>query len=211
MKKISIKHIIFDLGDVLLDLDFDRVNRAFQDLLGSDFDRLSQAEETKAIFLKLETGYFSEESFINALQRQAAKVPDGRAMINAWNSLLVAIPPQRLEMLTKLKEKGFDLYLLSNTNSIHIHWLRKYLKNTYQIEDFDERFFKKSYYSHLLKMRKPDAEIFRFVLNDAFIKAEETLFIDDSEANVLAAQELGINVIHHNSGKDITEVMADYF
>lgn len=211
MNSIAIKNIIFDLGNVILDLDFERANVAFKELLGADFDRLSSSEETRDIFLKFEVGYFSEESFINALQRLSAKVPDGRAMIDAWNSLLVGIPEQRLKLLEDLNQKGYSLYLLSNTNRLHIHWLQTYLKKTYEIEDFDNRFFKKSYYSHLLKMRKPDPEIFQFVLSNAFIKAEETLFIDDSKANVLAAQDLGISILHHNRGMDICEVLETYF
>jgi len=178
--------------------------------LGKDFSRLATSEDTKAIFDQFETGHYSEESFINALQRQSSKVPDGRKMIDAWNSLLVGVPAPRLQMLTRLKEKGYQLYLLSNTNSLHVHWLHSYLRKTYQIENFEEQFFVKAYYSHLIKMRKPNAEIYSFVLSDAFIKAEETLFVDDNEANILAAQDLGIATIHHNSGLDITAVMQDF-
>lgn len=208
--KEGIKQIVFDLGNVLIDLDFDQVNRSFEELIGQDFNRLATSEETKNAFLQLELGHYSEESFINALQRQASKVPDGRKLINAWNSLLGTIPAKRLVMLDQLKDKGYDLYLLSNTNSIHIHWLNKYLKKEHGIEDFNQRFFTKSYYSHLLKMRKPDAEIYEYVLNDAFINRAETLFVDDNEENILSAQQVGINTIHHNSGRDITEVMQSF-
>ena len=207
--KGEIRNIIFDLGNVLLDLDFDRVNASFQNLLGVDFSHLVGSETTKNIFLQFEVGNYSEESFINALQRLTSKVPDGRKMIDAWNSLLVGIPFQRLEMLDALKEKGYQLYLLSNTNSLHIQWLNRYLKKTYGIEDFNQRFFVKSYYSYLIKMRKPDHEIFEFVLASAFIKAEETLFIDDVKEYTLSAQQLGITTIHHNSGQDISEVLHE--
>lgn len=205
----NIKNIIFDLGDVLLDLDFDRVNVEFEKLLKSDFSLLATSDATKDLFLKFETGQYSEESFINALQRLATKVPDGRAMIDAWNSLLAGVPPQRIQMLKDLKEKGYQLYLLSNTNSLHIHWFNRYLKKEHGIEDFNAQFFVKSYYSHLVKMRKPDLEIYEYVLNDAFIKPDETLFIDDSEANIQGAQAAGIATIHHNSGKDIVAVLKD--
>jgi len=207
----EIKNIIFDLGNVLLDLDFKRVNAAFEALLGDDFHSLATSDETKNIFLQFEIGQYSEESFINALQRLAPKVPDGRKMIEAWNSLLVEVPFKRLEMLEYLKAKGYQLYLLSNTNSLHIHWLNRYLKKEYSIENFDERFFVKSYYSHLIQMRKPNVEIYEYVLSDAFIKAEETLFVDDSEDNILAAQKLGISGLHHNPKDDITEIMKNYF
>lgn len=203
----EIRNIIFDIGNVLLDLDFERVNREFQKLLGADFYSLSTAEATKEIFLQFEKGYYSEESFINALQRQSAKVPQGRAVIDAWNSLLLGMPRQRLDMLQALKDKGYQLYLLSNTNSLHLDWFLKYLSDEHEIQDFNERFFVKAYYSHLIKMRKPDLEVYKFVLSDAFIKADETLFIDDNEENILGARELGIATIHHNSGLDVTEVM----
>ncbi len=206
----TIKHIIFDLGNVLIDLNFDRVNQEFEKLIGQDFARLSTSEATKNAFLQLELGHYSEESFINALQRQATIVPDGRKVIAAWNSLLGEIPKERLEMLAQLKQKGYQLYLLSNTNSIHIHWLNRYLKREHGVEDFNKAYFTKSYYSHLLKMRKPDEEIYEYVLNDAFINRAETLFVDDSEANILSAQKVGISTILHNSGKDITEVMQSF-
>ncbi len=206
----EIQNIIFDIGNVLLDLDFDRINAEFQKLLGADFSRLANAESTKEIFLQFEKGYYSEESFINALQRQSSKVPHGRAMIDAWNSMLAGMPAQRLEMLQRLKDKGYNLYLLSNTNSLHMHHFKKYLLDTHGIENFDAQFFTKSYYSHLINMRKPDQEIYEFVLSDAFITAEETLFIDDNEANILSARALGIATIHHNSGLDVSEVMQDF-
>ncbi len=206
----AIQNIIFDLGDVLLDLDFDRVNTEFQKLVGADFFQLAASDETRNIFLQFETGHYSEESFINALQRLAPKVPDGRKMIEAWNALLVGIPLQRLEMLEALKAKGYQLYLLSNTNSLHIQWLNKYLRKTYNIEHFDALYFTKSYYSHLIKMRKPDPEIYEFVLSDAFIKADETVFIDDNKENIMTAQALGIGTIHHDSGQDITKVMEGF-
>jgi putative hydrolase of the HAD superfamily len=208
--KAGIKHIIFDLGNVLLDLDFERANRSFEALIGKDFTRLATSEETKNAFLQLELGHYSEESFINALQRQASVAPDGRKIIDAWNSLLVDVPAKRLKMLEQLKTKGFDLYLLSNTNSIHIQWLKRHLKKVHNVEQFDQQFFTKSYYSHFLKMRKPDPEIYKFVLNDALINRAETLFVDDNEENILSAQQVGINTLHHNSGRDITEIMQSF-
>jgi len=151
----EIQNIIFDIGNVLLDLDFDRINSEFQKLLGADFSRLVTSDTTKEIFLQFEKGYYSEESFINALQRQSPKVPQGRAMIDAWNSMLAGMPTPRLKMLQRLKDKGYNLYLLSNTNSLHMHHFKKYLLETHGIEDFDAQFFTKSYYSHLINMRKP--------------------------------------------------------
>jgi len=206
----TIRNVIFDLGNVLLDLDSDQVNVAFKNLLGEDFSRLAASEETKKIFLYLETGHYSEESFINALQRLSTTVPDGKKVIDAWNSLLVGIPSQRLDMLEALSKKGYQLYLLSNTNSLHIHWLHRYMKATHNIENFETQFFKKSYYSHLLGMRKPDKEIYEYVLSDAFIKAEETLFIDDGEANILGAQQLGISTLLHDPASDITELIQTF-
>lgn len=205
----NIKNIIFDLGNVLFDLDFDRVNQEFQKIAGADFIDLAGSDATRAIFDQFEKGLCSEETFLNAIQRMCTPVPDGRAVIDAWNSMLVGMPAHRFEMLKQLKKQGYNLYLLSNNNELHLSWCLKHMKNEHGIEDFNEQFFIKAYYSHLVNMRKPDAEIYEFVLADAFLKAEETLFIDDYEPNIIAASALGVSTIHHNSGKDISVVLSE--
>lgn len=201
--KNGIKNIIFDLGNVILDLDFDQIRNAFQELTGLNFGQFCANELVQNTLLQFELGQISEEAFLNALQRKINPVPDVRLMIEVWNSLLLGIPIDRLELLDQLKFADIQLYLLSNTNSLHIKWLYNYLKSEHGILNFDSRFFKKTYYSHLLKMRKPDKEIFEFVLADAHLKVSETLFIDDCEANVTRASELGMAIILHEPGSNL--------
>jgi len=86
----------------------------------------------------------------------------------------------------------------------------EYLRREYDITDWDTRYFEKTYYSHLVKMRKPNEDIYNFVLSDAGIEAEETLFIDDNPANIKTAAALGWQTILHNDGRDITTVLQDF-
>ena len=135
-----------------------------------------------------------------------------RHLKEAWNAMLLQIPPQRFEMLSRLKEK-YHVYLLSNTNKTHVDWVDGYLKTVYgfSIQDFDKRFFHKSYYSHLIHLRKPNDNIYEFVLQDAGIKAENTLFIDDNAHNIEGAKRLGLQTILHPIGDEIVETMKSFY
>ena len=117
----------------------------------------------------------------------------------AWNSFLVDIPTHKLDLLLKLREK-YVVYLLSNTNEIHWKWTCKNLfpYRTFKVEDY----FEKTYLSFEMKMAKPEPEIFKAILDDAGIEPEETLFIDDSEINCKAAQNLGISTYTAKAGED---------
>ena len=115
-------------------------------------------------------------------------------------------------MLSRLKEK-YNVYLLSNTNKTHVDWVDGYLKTVYgfSIQDFDERFFHKSYYSHLIHLRKPNDNIYEFVLQNAGIRAEYTLFIDDNAHNIEGAKRIGLQTILHPVGDEIVEVMKSFY
>ena len=116
-----------------------------------------------------------------------------------WNSFLVGIPRYKLDLLLKLRE-NYVVYLLSNTNEIHWKWS---CENTFPYRTFRVKdYFEKMYLSFEMKMAKPDLNIFEAVVEDAGILPEETLFIDDSEANCLTAQSLGIATYTPAEGED---------
>lgn len=207
MKKV--KNIIFDFGNVLLNLDMGATEKQLTELLGGHYSHNAENNSYPDFFEKYEVGAMSEAAFLSGLQEMAEGTPNQEDLKAAWNAMLLDVPAPRLDMLLRL-QKDYRVFLLSNTNKTHIDFVMDYLKRDYGITDWDTRYFEKTYYSHLVKMRKPDAEIYNFVLQDADLLAEETLFVDDNAANIKAAAALGWQTILHNDGRDITEVMQSY-
>ena len=126
------------------------------------------------------------------------------AIITAWNSILLDFPLQRLEFLKELKKKReFQLILLSNTNELHISWIKEHV-NFY--EEF-KSYFDAFYLSHEINLRKPNANIYEFVLDQHQLKPEEVLFIDDTKENTDAAKSLGFHVWNINpETEDVTSL-----
>jgi glucose-1-phosphatase len=183
----KIENIIFDFGGVLYDIDFDRSTKAFEHL---GFKVPEMTEDISRLFNMLEIGSISPAEFVSQIQLMSEKhIPD-KDIINAFNLILVGINPNKVADLRKLHEL-YDLYLLSNTNSIHYELYSKEIKNNKATEDF-YNLFKNEFYSHKLGMRKPDLSIFYHVLNEAHLNPFGTLFVDDSYDNILAASSLGI-------------------
>ncbi|CAN5159361.1 HAD family phosphatase [soil metagenome] len=191
MIKSSIKNLIFDLGGVIINLDTSATVKALGKL-GKITDDETVSIYTLEFFRNYEKGLISDEEFRQQLQLKLSNC--SAADINlAWNSMLQDIPPGRLEFLKWLRN-NYRMFLLSNTNQIHIDQVNIILKNVCGAADFSH-FFDKTYYSHQLKMRKPDTEIFKHVLEENILAAEETLFIDDSAENLTGAEKLGIHTL----------------
>ena len=211
--KPTVKNIIFDLGNVIIDLDIDRTWLQLNHWLGDNYEaELKKLTANEDIFIQFEVGKISEETFFQTLRNTTEYPLSIRQLKEAWNSMLLQIPETRFGMLSRLKEK-YNVYLLSNTNETHVAWVDGYLQTVYgfTIHDFDERFFHKSYYSHLINLRKPNENIYEFVLQDANLKAEETLFVDDNFQNIEGAKRVGLQTILHEIGAEIVDVMAEFW
>jgi putative hydrolase of the HAD superfamily len=183
------KNILLDLGAVLLNIDVNKLKPAFESLGVKDFNLIQQQLTEANLFDDLETGKISPDAFCETI-RTASNLPLKDAdIITAWNTLLLDFREDTMHFLTQLR-KNYKLYLLSNTNAIHLEQFYKQLQNQLGKSSLDF-YFDKLYYSHLVGLRKPDAAIYHFVLKDAGITAEETLFIDDLELNISAAAALG--------------------
>ena len=205
----KIKNIVFDFGGVLLDLDYTKTHDAMSKLLGFEFMPATFAAETTKFLNEYEIGKINTETFIWNLQRLAKKeVPIGQDVIKAWNAMLLGWQPAKFDFLLSLRKK-YKTYLLSNTNELHLTWVLNDLKKHHNIVDFDATFFDKTYYSHLIGMRKPDSQIFEFVTQDAGLDPAETLFIDDLEVNTLAAKVTGLNVYQHDPKDDLIQVFTE--
>lgn len=186
----NIKNIIFDLGGVLLDIDYQRPVAAFADLGYTGFEHLYSKAEAKPLFEQLETGHISNDDFLKTMAGVIEQPVTNQQIIEAWNSILLMFRPASLAYLDALRPH-YKLYLLSNTNAIHhkqIQHLYRPQTGRHSLDDC----FEKAWYSHQIGLRKPGKEVYDFVLGDGGLLASETLFIDDSAQNIDAAKSLGI-------------------
>jgi len=186
----AIKNIIFDLGGVLLDIDFNKTKKAFENLGVTNFDSFYTKETANPVFESLETGHISHENFYSALQPHCSPGTTHEQIQQAWNEILVGFRRPSIAYLPILKEK-YKLYLLSNTNGIHHAAFSGMFANEIGGQPFDS-YFTKAYYSHQMQKRKPYPETYLYVINDAGIDIAETLFIDDAVANIEGAVQAGL-------------------
>lgn len=198
-----IRHIILDLGGVILNIDYKKTEQAFTELGIADFgERYSQLRQTE-LFDKLETGRSNRQEFINALRGICGDQTTDDQIVNAWNAMLLDIPLRRLQILQQL-QLHFDLFLLSNTNEIHEEAFNKILKTQCGFNSMG-MFFDKVYYSHRVGMRKPDKEVFQLILDQNSLDPAKTLFVDDSPQHIEGAKALGIQTIYLEPGMTIED------
>ena len=198
---MKINTIIFDFGDVFINLD---KSGAMQNALHL-FELEEMPEELIAINTLYEQGLISSEEFIEFYTDNFPKLSKD-SIIDAWNFILKDFPEARLEFLKKLKkEDNYKLILLSNTNEIHINWVKAHVPFYEEFKSCFDQF----YLSHEIFLRKPNANIYQFVLDQNNLKAEECLFIDDTKDNTDSASKLGIHVWNINETKeDVTNLFS---
>ncbi len=189
----SIKTIIFDLGGVLLDIDFKRSENAFEQLGVQQFSEMAGIAGSNQLFNSLETGMDVQQFYHQFRKLTQLKISD-KQIETAWNALLLDFRKESMQHLALLKQK-YNLYLLSNTNEIHLQAFQKKLMHQLPSLSWDAC-FNACYFSHRIGMRKPNAEAWLYILNKHAIKAEDTLFIDDGAVNIEAAKQLGMQTIH---------------
>ena len=202
-----INAIIFDLGGVLLDINYQLTIEAFNNLGCSDFESIYTQQKQSQLFDDFETGKVSSETFRKSLQKQMEFSISNVEFDNAWNKMLLQLPEQRIELLEKLNKK-FSLFLLSNTNEIHIKAFKKIISSSIGYERF-ENCFKKVYFSSEIGNRKPNASCFEMVLSENKLSAAKTLFIDDSIQHVEGAYKIGIKTLLIESGEELVSIFPD--
>lgn len=205
----TVKNILFDLGGVLINLDIGRTEAAFAALVGDRAQHRSIYRELleKRVFEHFETDTVDEAGFIEAIHQHNPLPITDNQIRTAWSAMLLDLPAERLELLRWLRDEGYRIFLLSNINSIHLRDFYSIVEQQHGI-DFDA-LFDKTYYSHLIRRRKPDPTTYQFVLDDAGLLAPETLFIDDNADNVIGAQSIGIQTIHHVANGDTVRVIRE--
>ena len=194
-----IKNIIFDFGDIFINLDKKATYNELEKLGVSEI-----SDEMMVVAHQYERGLISTNEFIEFFNKKFNLAKED--LVFAWNSILLDFPLRRLLFLKELaKSKNYRLFLLSNTNDLHISSVKNSLGAQFynQFKDCFEQF----YLSHEIHFKKPDIAIYEFVLEANSLIAEETLFIDDLKENTDSANKLGIHTWNLIPGEDdVTEL-----
>ncbi|MDB9701874.1 HAD family phosphatase [Flavobacteriales bacterium] len=189
MKELEgIKNIIFDLGGVILNIDYQLTVEAFKKLGIDDFEEIFSQYKQSTLSDDFETGRITELEFYEGIKTISGKDFTFEEYKNAWNALLLDLPKERINILKKLSKK-YRLFLFSNTNETH------YKEFVTKVESDFNTIFEKTYYSHQFGKRKPDSDSFLSILKENNLIIEEILFVDDSIQHIESANLLGIRTL----------------
>lgn len=202
-----IRNIIFDLGGVIINLDPARTRNAFTALGASNFEALYSFSQQNGVFDLLDKGLISNASFRDEMRKHITVDVSDQQIDDAWNAMLLDVPEEKIQLLKQLQPR-YRTFLLSNTNRIHVDYFSKELLRVHGSKDFSP-WMERCYYSCDIGMRKPDAEIFQFVLNDNNLLAEETLFIDDSPQHITGAASCNIKTLHYTPGSCLSDALCN--
>ena len=198
--------IIFDFGGVLINIDYDATN-AFQALGGENFDELYSQASQSNLFNDLEIGQITPDAFISEMKRYLPSHVEEQQIIKAWNAMIQNVPKKAIEFLLWLKqEQNKKIYLLSNTNRIHIDVALEAWKTVSELTPHE--IFDKVYLSHEVHQRKPNPSIFEFVCKEQSLNVARTLFIDDSIQHIEGANSIGLQTHHLIKQKDLYELFS---
>ncbi|HNS12737.1 MAG TPA: HAD family phosphatase [Bacteroidia bacterium] len=201
----DLRNIIFDLGGVLFDINYQNIIESFRKLGLSEFDAIYTQLKQDHLFDELEKGLISGPEFRDRIRSLAKKEFSDRQIDDAWNSILIGFPSKNVDLLQELKTK-YRLFLLSNTNEIHEKAFRKMLNSIYKRDILGDA-FEKIYLSHHIHERKPDLIIFERVIRENNLEANHTLFIDDSPQHVEGAKVAGLNALLLKNGEWVGDLL----
>lgn len=200
----NLSAIIFDLGGVILNLDYNLTINAFKELGGAKFDELYTQANQSRIIDKYETGQISTRDFLDYMQSFLPGNTKDEAITNAWNAMLLNLPAERIDFLYQIKQK-LPIFLFSNTNELHFQNFTGYIEKTFGNKGLLEDIFNQTYYSHIEGLRKPDALAFEKVIKDHKLDPATTLFIDDSIQHIEGARKVGL-LTKHLIDEDIIDI-----
>jgi glucose-1-phosphatase len=202
----GIEAIIFDLGGVIINLNYQLTIDAFSRLAGFDAGLLYTQQQQTPLFDNYETGRISCNAFRQGLRDLMKLDCSDDALDEAWNAMLLDIPRERVELLIALS-KQIPIFLLSNTNTIHKAECDRRFQRTMNAPTADlSALFHHAYYSHEVGDRKPNPSIFQRVLQEQHLNPASTLFIEDSLQHIQGAQQVGLQTIHLHGGTTILDL-----
>lgn len=208
MKNKAIETIIFDLGGVLLNLDYNLTIQAFENLGIDDAENLFSQKNQTSFFDDFETGKITSEQFRTEIRSHLKKTVSDNQIDDAWNTMLLDFPKARFDFLQKVS-KSYRIFLLSNTNQIHMNWFKNYVNDLFGTNVFFD-LFEVPYLSNEMGLRKPHQEIFDFVIQQNQLNPPTTLFIDDSPQHLVGAKSAGLQTVWLEPGMEIITVLGNF-
>ncbi len=193
----NLKNIIFDYGNVIFEINFERTQSALLQLGITNVEAFFAHKNHNQLFDDFETNTISANEFRAGI-RKAADNNDltDQQIDDAWNSLLIGVSANNHDVLLEMKTK-YRTFLLSNNNEIHYNWIIKHINENYNIDNYND-YFEKAYFSHLMNMHKPNVNIFEHVILENNLNPAETLFIDDSPQHIEGAKKAGLHTLLMN-------------
>ena len=201
MKKIDA--LLFDLGGVLIDVDYHKTIDAFAQLGVQNPSDLYNQFSQNQLFDQYEKGEVSSKFFIEQLKRLTKIDTIESDIVIAWNAMIGNFPTEKLDFIAELSQHN-PCFLLSNTNEIHLKKAIENLQKT-AFKNIDDLFIK-CYYSHIIGKRKPEVETFKWVIDQMGMEANKVLFIDDSPQHIEGARKAGLQVIYYKEASDLFSI-----
>jgi glucose-1-phosphatase len=205
---MKFKAVVFDFGNVIINIDIPRTYQSFATITGKNKELIEKQFTEYQLFRRYETGQFEDDEF-REIVRQVLGFPLSDKEINdAWNSILLDIPEERIHLISAIRQK-YPIYLLSNTNHIHIQASNCYIKKKFNGEKLSD-WFDKLYLSYEMGLWKPEKAIYQTVINDLKMSPNGVLFIDDNIANIESAKGMGIQTILVEPTKSINHYFSEF-
>lgn len=206
---MKFKAVIFDFGNVIINIELQRIYQTFAKFTSKSPAYIEKRITEDQIFRRYESGQFTDEEFREVIRQTLGFPLSDHEVDTAWNAILLDIPTDRIELISNIRKK-YPVYLLSNTNNIHITASNNYLKKTHGINNLDI-LFDKLYLSYEMGLWKPDAEIYYEVLRANRLQPNEVIFFDDNLHNIESAKAIGMQTILVEPPTSIIEYCKNIF
>ncbi len=205
---MQIKAIIFDLGGVIINLDYTKTIAAFRKLGARNIESIYNPLEghQSILFNKFEAGDLTPAEFRSEIKTALDFSATDEEFDQAWNAMLLDVPQDRLNIIADLKFQKYEVFLYSNTNKIHFDAIARILNQSGYNGRLFPSYFNNEYYSFTLKMRKPDPYAFRTIIKQEKLEPRETLFIDDSLKNIQGAQSAGLYTFYLTKDRQFSDI-----
>lgn len=204
LHNVHIEVVVFDLGNVIIPVDFEKTVQSFISLGGKKASELYHYAGQTHLFEELERGEVSREEFLDRVRPELNYASDTE-IVEAWNAMLFHIDHSIFEYLNKLRPR-FKTYVLSNINTYHAEWVDQAMRSALSEQDISQ-YFDHVFYSHEIGHRKPEYGAWQTIIEQEGVDPKKTLFIDDKDENIKAAKALGFHGLQWNPSSDIRLVV----
>lgn len=202
---MTIKNIIFDLGGVLIDIDFDKTFAAYERISGENRQNIKESQTLYNTYIDYELGKINSAEFRDNIKKGLKINTDDTIIDNAWNALLLDFNPTAINLINRLKP-NYTIGLLSNTNEIHFSRCNSKIREQKLSENLIS-LFDNLFLSYEIGLRKPSPSIYQHVIKHLKCQPQEILFIDDLKENIESAQKTGMKTIHLINNKTIADLV----